>query len=174
MTTLHNQNFVFSVSIKILYLFIFLSCFFYIIVQKQVKEHLSDNISGMLSENYKTQIDKNNYNIDEYNLLFNYYSKSSLNDNTELEKKTIKYNNLVFFLNVTFIGFFIVIPIIIYYVSYYVFNKKIPIVQILIFNLILYTLVGIIEYIFFITVASKYVPVTNGDILNVIKSYFLK
>ena len=31
-----------------------------------------------------------------------------------------------------------------------------------------------IEYTFFTQIASKYIPVTNGEILNVIKDYFLK
>ena len=168
MTTLYNnKNYIFSISIKVLYLFVFLSCFFYIIVQKQVTNHLSDNLSDMLSDTYKNKIQTNEYNI------LNYYS-GSLSDKNELDNKTIRYNNLLYMLNICFVIFFLIIPIVIYYLSKYVFCKDVPIVQILTFNIILYTLVGIIEYIFFKYVASKYIPVTDGEILNVIKNYFLK
>lgn len=173
MTTLYNnKNFIFSISVKILYLFIFLSCFFYIIVEKQVTNHLSDNISNMIYDTYQSNVNKDD--SQQYDILFNYYSSSTLNDASELEEKTIKYNKLLYYMNIVFIVFFIIIPIVIYYVSRFVFNKDIPIIQILIFNIILYALVGSIEYVFFVNIASKYIPVTNGDILNVIKNYFIK
>uniref|UniRef100_A0A6C0I6W4 Uncharacterized protein n=1 Tax=viral metagenome TaxID=1070528 RepID=A0A6C0I6W4_9ZZZZ len=173
MTTLYNnKNYIFSIFIKVLYLFIFLSCFFYIIVEKQVTNHLADNISNMLSDTYNKNVKGDD--IKKYNMLFNYYTGSNLNDISQLEDKTMRYNNLIYTLNVTFIIFLVIIPIIIYYVATFVFNKKIPIVQILIFNVILYILVGAIEYMFFIHIASKYIPVTDGDIINEIKNYFLK
>lgn len=50
--------------------------------------------------------------------------------------------------------------------SRFVFNKDIPIGQIVIFNLNLYILVGIIEYTFFTQVTSKYITVTNGKIIK--------
>lgn len=166
MTSLYNNtNYIFSISIKVLYLFIFLSCFFYIIVQKKVTEHLSDTLSDTLYNNYNNIINKNN---------LNFYIKTSLNDINIHENETIKYNNLIYLLNVCFIIFFLIIPIIIYYICVFIFNKKIPITQIIIYNIILYSLVGIIEYIFFKQIASKYIPVTNGEILSDIKQYFLK
>ena len=73
----------------------------------------------------------------------------------------------------SFIVFFIIVSLLIYYICF-IFNKKLPIIQILMFNLILYLFVGVIEYIFFTQIASKYVPITNNDILIVIKNYFLK
>lgn len=171
MTTLYNnKNYIFSIFIKVLYLFVFLSCFFYIIVEKQVTEHLSDSISDMLSESYRNNTNKED--TQQYNILFNYYTNSKLNDEPTLEDKTIRYNKLLFLLNISFIVFLIIIPIIIFYVSRFVFNTPIPIGQILLFNLILYIIVGAIEYIFFMYIASKYIPVTNGDILNEIKNYF--
>lgn len=174
-TLYNNKNYIFSISIKVLYLFIFLSCFFYIIVQKQVTDNLSDKLSDILSDSYKnnqTDIKTKVFSI-ENNILLKYYN-SSLNDKTEHEDKTVKYNNLLYILNIYFIVFFLVISIIIYYVSKFVFHKDIPIGQIIIFNLILYILVGIIEYTFFIQIASKYIPVTNEDLLKNIKDYFLK
>ena len=175
MTSLYNnKNFIFSISIKILYLFIFLTCFFYIIVKKQVTDHLSDNISTMLSESVNNKLNKENSNdIVKYNPFIQLYTNSIFNDETEYKRETIIYNKLVFFLNITFIIFLIILPVIIYYMSRFVFNKNIPIIQILIFNLFLYIFVGIIEYIFFMKIASKYIPITNGDITNVIKNYFI-
>ena len=176
MTSLYNnKNYIFSISIKVLYLFLFLSCFFYIIVQKQVTEHLSHSLSDMLSDSYNNNINNNNIMENEqYNILLNYYSQSSLNDKNEHEDKTIRYNNLIYFLNICFVIFFIIIPLVIYYIFKYVYNNDLPIMQILLFNILLYSLVGIIEYIFFKEIASKYIPVTNGEIINVVKDYFLK
>jgi|LauGreDrversion4_2_1035121.scaffolds.fasta_scaffold14585_6 hypothetical protein len=175
MTTLYNnKNYIFSIFIKVLYLFIFLSCFFYIIVEKQVTNHLADNISDMLSDTYNKNVKRDD--TKKYIMLFNYYTGTNPYDisQSELEDKTLRYNKLIYILNITFIIFLIIIPIVIYYIATFVFNKKIPIVQILIFNVILYILVGAIEYMFFIHIASKYIPVTDGDIINEIKNYFLK
>jgi hypothetical protein len=173
MTSLYNnKNFIFSISIKILYLFIFLTCFFYIIVKKQVTDHLSDNISTMLSDSINNNENSNDI-VQKYNPFIQLYTNSILNDETEYKRETIIYNKLVLFLNITFIIFLIILPVVIYYMSIFVFNKKIPIIQILIFNLFLYIFVGIIEYIFFMKIASKYIPITNGDITNVIKNYFI-
>lgn len=163
----NNKNFILSLSIKILFLFLFLSCFFYIIVEKQVKSHLSDNISNLLYDFYNDKI-----NIEYRDLYDNYFS--DININSKLEEKTIKYNKLLFILNIAIIIFLTIIPVIIYYIYKYIYNENIPLMQIILFNLILYLIVGIIEYIFFIEIASKYIPITNGDIINVIKNYFLK
>jgi hypothetical protein len=172
MTSLYkNKNFIFSISIKILYLFIFLSCFFYIIVEKEVTHNLSNNIANIFSNMYESNYSDND-NIKNNNII-KYYTQTNLKY-SELEDNTLKYNNLLYFLNICFIVFLIIVPIIIYYISKVVYNKDIPVLQILLFNLIIYSLVGLIEYIFFINIASKYIPVTNGDIVNVIKSYFLK
>jgi hypothetical protein len=170
----NNKNFIFSISIKILYLFVFLS-FFYIIIKKQVKDHLSDNISTTLSESINNKFKENsNENFQKYTYFIQQlYKQSIFNNKSEYTSKTIMYNKLVFFLNITFIIFLIILPVIIYYITIFVFNKKIPIIQILIFNLFLYIIVGIIEYIFFINIASKYIPITNGDITNIIKNYFI-
>ena len=168
MTSLYkNKNFILSISIKILFLFLFLSCFFYIIIAKQVTNHLSDNISELLYDLYNNKLNP------ETRIFLNKYL-SYMNYDSELEDKTVNYNKLLITLNIIFIIFLTLVTVIIYYIFKYVYNENIPLIQIILFNLILYSIVGLVEYIFFMKIASKYIPVTNGDIINVIKNYFLK
>ena len=81
----------------------------------------------MIYDTYQSNVNKDD--SQQYDILFNYYSSSTLNDASELEEKTIKYNKLLYYMNLVFIVFFIIIPIVIYYVSRFVFNKDIPIIQ---------------------------------------------
>ena len=161
MTNLYdNPNFIFSVSIKILLLFAFLTCFFYIIIQKQVSDGLTSNITNIILENA------------DLNMFSNYYSKTKLSDAEYHTRESIMYNNAMYMFNVSIIIFFLCISIIIYYTSNIFCKRKISLKQIIIFNIILYTLVGIIEYVFFMKIASKYIPITNQEIMQNLKNYF--
>ena len=163
MTNLYdNPNFIFSVSIKILLLFTFLTCFFYVIIQKQVSDGLTNNITNIIYDNI------------DVNLLSNYYNKSSLSDTNYHTHESVLYNNIIYMLNVSVIIFLLCISIIIYYTSNIFCKRKISLTQIIIFNIFLYTLVGIVEYMFFINIASKYIPVSNGEIIQNLKNYFSK
>jgi hypothetical protein len=163
MTNLYdNPNFIFSISVKILLLFVFLTCFFYIIIQKQVSNGLSDNITNTITNNF------------DLNFFSNYYRITRLSDSNYHTKDSIMYNNIIYVLNISIIIFLLCISIIIYYTSTVFCKRKISLKQIIIFNVLLYIIVGIIEYAFFINIASKYIPITNGEILENIKLYFNK
>lgn len=164
-TLYNNRNFIFSIFIKIFLLFFFLSCFFYIIIQKQVTSGLSSKLSEIIFKSYNNMDDKSK------DIVTRLYLASSLNNETELEKSSIKYNNLIKMLNMTILIFFIVSPIIVYYISRFIFYKKIPIIQIITFNVLLYIIVGILEYIFFMKISSKYIPITNSEIIILLKNY---
>ena len=77
-------------------------------------------------------------------------------------------------LNIFIIIFLLCSSIIIYYTSNVFCKRKISLKQIIIFNIILYVLVGIIEYSFFIYIAKQYIPVSNGEIIKNLQSYFNK
>lgn len=163
MTNLYdNPDFIFSVSIKILLLFTFLTCFFYIIIEKQVSDGLTSNITNIIVDNF------------DLNMLSKYYNNSTLSDSEYHTKESILYNNIVYMLNIFIIIFFICSSIIIYFTSNVFCKRKISLKQIIIFNLILYVLVGIIEYSFFIYIAKQYIPVSNGEIIKNLQSYFNK
>ena len=164
-TLYNNRNFIFSIFIKIFLLFFFLSSFFYIIIQKQVTSGLSSKLSEIIFKSYNNMDDKSK------DIVTRLYLASSLNNETELEKSSIKYNNLIKMLNMTILIFFIVSPIIVYYISRFIFYKKIPIIQIITFNVLLYIIVGILEYIFFMKISSKYIPITNSEIIILLKNY---
>jgi len=146
----------------ILLLFTFLTCFFYIIIQKQVSDELTSNITNIIVDNV------------DLNMFSNYYSKTTLSDTNYHTKESVMYNNIIYILNVSIIVFLLCFSIIIYYTSNSFCKRKISLTQIIIFNIILYTLVGIVEYAFFINIASKYIPVTNGEIIQNLKNYFMK
>ncbi len=163
MTNLYdNSDFIFSVSIKILFLFTFLTCFFYIILEKQISDGLSNSIANIVTDNF------------DFNILSKLYNNSTLSKSEYHTKESILYNNIVYMLNIFIIVFLLCSSIIIYYTSNVFCKRKISLKQIIIFNLILYVLVGIIEYSFFIYIAKQYIPITNGEIIKNLQSYFNK
>ena len=100
MTNLYdNPNFVFSVSIKILLLFTFLTCFFYIMIEKQVSEGLTNNITSIVTNNF------------DLNMFSNYYTQSTLSDTEYHTKESILYNNIMYTLNMSIIVFLLCISI---------------------------------------------------------------
>jgi hypothetical protein len=131
-------------------------------IEKQVSDGLTNNITNIITDNINL------------NMFSNYYTESKLSNEEYHTKESIMYNNIIYMLNIFIIVFLLCSSIIIYYTSNVFCKNKISLKQIVIFNIILYILVGIIEYIFFIKIALKYIPITNGEIIQNIKMYFNK
>lgn len=101
------------------------------------------------------------------------------NDKNELDKiekiiplekySTKNYNKLLLS-----IQYLIIIFLVLGIMLIYVYNRKdIPILKILVFNFLLFCVVGMIEYMFFMKVASKYIPVKSSDMVKMAKDILL-
>lgn len=194
-----KSRFIINILVKILYLFIFLSGLFYYIIQPMVTGGLRSMGKNSIKKNilsYTTDTVDSNLNLENIfnvendepipsneNNIFrsnNRFIRSHLNldkekirktnENIPMEKySTTTYNELLKSANILIIVF-----IALFILSIYISNRQdIPILKILGFNLILFCIIGTIEYMFFINVAAKYVPNKMSDIIELFKRLLL-
>jgi hypothetical protein len=93
-----------------------------------------------------------------------------IDETIPIEKhSTITYNDLLKNVNLLIIIFISLIIL-----SIYISNRQdIPILKILGFNLMLFCIIAVIEYIFFMKVAAKYIPIKMSDIIEMFKRLLL-
>jgi hypothetical protein len=142
-----------------LILFSFLSCFFYLYISKIEYDSINGEFNHMITnmlKNVVSDTDKlqfsNITNTDLYKTLVNSYSNAkpeyvnALNNTT---KYTVIAINILLWL-------FLVGGL---YLLNYICNININLTHIAIENLITFSLVGCVEYLFFVNIASKFVPI---------------
>lgn len=171
MDSIKNINFSLDIALHVLILFTFLTIFFFSYVSKLTKQSLdyvtndainnqTDNILNKideLSNKYKFKINWNKLNEISDNII-----QKSNNDIPEIKENNDRlFRGSIITISIAFV-LFIVITIILKYH----FNYDIHIKHILIMNLIIFSLTGLVEYLFFVNVASIYVPVTPNFTTN--------
>jgi hypothetical protein len=172
-----------DIFLHILILFSFLTIFFFAYISKLEKQNLDatvnnsviDKTDGILSQidTWQKKLEPQvKINIDWEKL--NNISKNLVETSKE-ETPEIKKNNSLLFRNsiiaiVVLFILFIGITITLKYVFHYNINLK----HILIMNIVVFSITGLIEFLFFNFVASKYVPVVptdiSGQVINTIKT----
>lgn len=176
----YTVNFGLDVGLHVLILFTFLTIFFFAYISKLEKQNLDQVTSSMIEEktdsllnNVKDWQNKlNNWNP-KFDVKINWNKVDNLADtlikNSEGDSPEIKENNQKLFRDsIIFIValFMIFIGAILYFslgLGYHIHFK-----HILIMNAIIFGITGLIEYLFFVNVASKYVPVTPDFTTNTI------
>lgn len=168
MTTFDSSSaeYVLNISLHVLILFVFLSVFFFQYVSKLA----SDSINNALGSVIDTQVDKlldtveevdnmtTKYDIDwqEVDKLAKNVEESSEDDLPEIEKTNKQLKKIAMIMSIVLLSIF---------VSFYVYFRfikglKVSLTSVIIENLIFFSFIGVIEYLFFVKIAAKYVPVT--------------
>ena len=180
MVTTTQVNYTLNISLHILILFSFLTIFFFSFIshleQKSVDEALTSAINGQVGQ-LLTKLD--GFSQDFINIDW-----KTINDVAEKIQKdavgalpAVKKNHR----KLLIVGISMIVGLFVIFSSIYVYfgvykGVNINWKKIVIENLIVFSFVGIIEYLFFTTVASKYVPVTpdllSKTILDRIKYHF--
>ena len=165
-TNATNADYILNISVHVLILFTFLTIFFFVYVSKLS----SDSINNALTDTIRTQMDTMLNKVDELDNKIKQYdipwedidkmaidiSDKAQDDLPEIvaNNKKLKWHSfyMIAFLFVVLLGI----------ICYYKFYKKVDInlKYILVENLIFFIFIGIIEALFFIKIASKYIPVT--------------
>jgi len=144
-------------------LFTFLSIFFIFYISKLTKETFNKEITHLIDnamKSFKLPFNlPNNFNL---NTLINIFSKPDLT--TQMYNKLL-INSLVIVNILLWIGLIIVVGIL----KYYNWNT-LDISVISLENVLIFSVVGIIEYLFFTRIAFKFVPVEP----SFIKSQFIQ
>lgn len=164
-------DFTFPVNIMIhsLLLFIFLTVFFWKFISKKEKETIQDELSDIIQE----QVPKVLKNIDDLDtnkkIDWKELKKSSekVIEKSQGQDQLIKNNNdnLEKF-NFIFIGVFTFVT---FFTIFIIINRKqghVDFKDIILENLIIFSFVGIIEYLFFTKIVLRYVPVEPDFMVN--------
>lgn len=163
-----SRNLVINILIHVFILFIFLYVFFFNFISKSEESAISDQVDN-ISNNKIPQILKNIDNMDK-NKIINWSdikkkAENVLNSTDQTVDKNIKDNNdSLKFIGIIIITSILLITITIYIYYTFILKKSVNLKKILLENATVFSLVGIIEYIFFQLTASKYVPVYSDTI----------
>lgn len=175
----YNINFALDIALHVLILFTFLTIFFFVYISKLEKQNLNNVTDSLIEEKtgnllntvdeWQNKLKKLNDNIDikiDWNVVNNISDK--LIEKSKDETVQIKNNNdklfkesmiIILSLFILFIGLVIVL---------FLLGYNIHLKHIIIVNLIIFSLTGVIEYLFFTNVASKYIPVNPDFTTNTI------
>lgn len=172
-----------NITLHIFILFTFLTIFFFTFLSKVETENINNVTKDLIKSQTSIILSDINDNISkvtpditqdkiDLNKLADNLENSSKKDIPELKNN----NNKLLYISIGIILFifFIFIGLIIYYKVYK--KQDIGFKHILLENIIIFSFAGLIEYLFFMYVAVKYIPVTpdvlTGSILDNIEDKF--
>jgi hypothetical protein len=158
----HYINLFFSVSLHVLLLFIFLTIFYWLVISKTETNSLYSEIDSAINNTTKNVRISKNIFTDKVKNYFDAYFAG--------EDETYRRNNkqlLIF--NIVIISLIFVTLLATLGVRYLICNKTINFMEIILENIFILIFVGIIEYYFFMNIASKFVPVLPSYLPNVVK-----
>lgn len=170
-----------NITLHILILFTFLTIFFFTFLRKVEESNINDVTSNLVESQ---TINTLNFLKANKKYLPKTISNETLNDVAdEMEKESkipssyIENNNInLVYLSIIMIS--IIIVILLSMIAYFIFYKNydIGLKHILVENLVIFSIAGIIEFLFFTQIALKYIPVTpdkaSGSVLDGVKDKF--
>lgn len=172
-----------NITLHIFILFTFLTIFFFTFLSKVETENINNVTKDLIKSQTSIILSDINDNIPKVTPDITQYKidLNKLADNLENSSKKdipeLKNNNnklLYISIGIILFIFFIFIGLIIYYKVYK--KQDIGFKHILLENIIIFSFAGLIEYLFFMYVAVKYIPVTpdvlTGSILDNIEDKF--
>jgi predicted PurR-regulated permease PerM len=176
-----NSNYILNIILHIFILFTFLTIFFFLYISLLEKKELNDQVENIITKQTSdvlSNIDKIDKKINKKPEIqwkeINNISKKLYQNNIKEDPDVSKHNKFLFKLALgIIISLFLLIIFLFVYFSYYrKFNINTK--RILLENLIIFSFIGLIEYLFFTYIASTYIPVTpeffTTTILDRIKS----
>ena len=155
-------NLFFSVFLHVMLLFIFLTIFFWTVISKTESKSLYSEINKGIDSNISNiHFSDNILTPEAVKILKSYYSGKN---------ETVERNNTMLLeFNIVIIVFIFIAFLITYAVRRIFCKQSINFTEVIGENVLILVLVGIIEYFFFMNIASKYVPVLPSFLPNVVK-----
>ena len=169
------QNYIFNILLKSLFIFTFLSVFFFLYTKNVVRKELeriiikiyNENIKNTNIKNFKDQNTNNNIFID--NILKNYTNNIKLKNLKDQTTNTINNNNFILTVDIIIISFLLFCIFLLLIIFNNICKKNILIFKIIMLNLCVYSIIGLIEIKFFNEIGKNYIPIKKNEILNVFK-----
>lgn len=157
-----------NIAVHIWILFVFLTIFFFTFVSKTEKHAVRSELTNIIKEKIPIvlrKLDKSTGNI----ILWNEIDSTAENIKTRYKEGypyIYKHNNklLKTAIIICVIGLFIIIGVITYFTVYKKYD--IGLKEIILENIASTILIGIVEAVFFLYIALKFVPVTKTDLIT--------
>lgn len=162
-----NITLIMNILVHVLILFCFLYIFFFLFISKREESVIGEQISNISTKNLPIMLkeidDADTHKIIKWNIIGKKAQDILDSDTTQsLKKKNANNNSLM-------VEGIIIITTVIFliYIFYkHVDPKALSFWSIIVENFWLFLVIGIIEYVFFIYTASKYVPSYPNDLGN--------
>ena len=162
-----SDRWILDIYIHIMILVIVLSIAFWFLIAPTEKRTFTEEINKQINSSIKGILDKNpdavktmKPSINIFETMSKYYSKP--NSTTKEYNTWLKRVNIIIVL-VLVVNFFIL-----WLLMRFSCGRCAPVKQIFAENIFLFICIGIVEVIFFLKVASKFVPVTPSFMVNTI------
>ena len=166
------ENSLINISIKSLFILVFLTIFFFAYTKDIVKK----NLEGVILNMYNKAVKTNNSQTPSLLDMFNNYFKSNIeinaNEIKDQTEATTNNNNILFTISIMMIVFFSILIVLLMTLFNTVCVKNILLTRIIILNICVYSIIGFVEILFFNTIALKYIPINESEIIEVITSLF--
>jgi len=168
MITQLQANYTINIGLHVIILFTFLTIFFFTFVSKLESKSIQNALSDIIDEKTeqilteidgwekKLNVDKLSINWEKVNDIAKQIEANSQGELPEITKQNKNLKNISIGLVV---GLFVLF-IIVYLFFHFGLHYQIQIGSILLENAIIFFFVGIVEYLFFMNIAAKYIPVT--------------
>jgi len=150
-------------AIHVSLLFLFLTLFFYLYISNISKDAYDYEVNDIINKSdiYLSQFNKDPQNsvllkLIPINKMINDVNKQT--DSIKISNDWVKFNAISINILIPFILIFTL------FVLYNTCNYSVNLYEIIIKNIILFIFIGIIEYIFFSQIASKYIVTSNNSL----------
>ena len=155
-----------DIFLHILILFTFLTLFFFFYISVLEKQNLDNTTNNLITQNTENVLDQMNEWQNKLNTL-----NPNLNVNIDWNKlNTLSDNMINDYYDKLFKGSIIAIICLfmlftsVVIILKFIFKYDIDLKHILIMNIIIFSITGLMEFLFFQFIASKYVPVNPTDV----------
>ena len=167
----HNINFGLDILLHVFILYTFLTIFFFTYITNYEKTNIDNVTNNLINSNVSTILDNVKNATDKYNYKLDWKKLDSialdLIENSKNEDPQVANNNkdLFRFSIITVSIFFVLIVGIFIYFKFFS-DYEVDITHILITNSIVFLITGLIEFLFFMYIATKYIPESPDKISN--------
>ena len=158
-----------NIGIHVVILFSILSLMFFIYISGITREHVDKEFRHIINNNMDTYLEKLVQKDKHHQIP---WAKIAV-ESQQMEKlytrpsEFVKKHNSQLLRKVLIaIGVMFGILVLAIVVFHYYFKKKISLLTILLENLVIFLLIGFIEFMFFKFIASKYIPLNKSDVMN--------
>ena len=154
-----------NILVHVIILFSFLSVFFFMYISKIESDAFKSELGSLVSNEITNMLDKNPaivFELSEIKPVITKFTKMYEKPMRSSLERNIMVKLLAAFTIIILVGILLTMVLTVTYEC----KEKVDMSHILIENIIIFTFIGVVEFLFFTRVAIKYVPVLPSTMIN--------